>query len=402
MIFTPPSRRPRGGRPGIRSATPPPPRPPTRFAIYVLAALAGLLAAVAVAFAAPPAAHAADALPCGKADTQDFTQEPVQSCPVSDLPAEGVPVYPQPVPNPSGAAPPAPASSIPTSDGRAWFVCDRLFPDAAFYHPKGWRNVWWAYTRTPDGTWGWTPEVYFDGGNDDEPDAGLRTCPSSTPLPGPPPPPPAPDPCEALPAATDLHLRATVGRARHVTARWRRSVTVRGTMTDASGAAVAGAPVCVLAASSARGSERQIATLATDADGRFELKLDATTSRRLRFTHRAGDTAASARVAIDVPTPLTLGASPRTLGGGERVVLSGHLEGAARRAGLLVELQARRGTRYQTFATTRTSRGGHYRYAYRFSASAGPFTYALRARAARQPGLPFATGASKAVKVRVR
>jgi|SRR5215218_2787312 len=398
MIFTPPSRRPRGGRPGIRSATTAPRRSTQLTA--VLAALAGLLTALALA--APPAAHAADQSPCGKADTQDFTQEPVQSCPVSNLPAEGVPVYTQPVPNPSGATPPAPASWIPTSDGKAWFVCDREFPDAAFYHPQGWRNVWWAYTRTPDGTWGWTPEVYFNGGDNDEPDAGLRTCPNGVPLPGPPLPPPPPDPCAALPAAADVHLRATVGRARHVTARWRRSVTVRGTMTDGAGAPVAGAPVCVLAASTASGGERQIATLTTGTDGRFELKLDATTSRRLRFTHRAGDTAASARVAIDVPTPLTLGADRRTLSGGERVVLRGRLKGAARRAGLLVELQARRGNHYQTFATTRTSRGGQFSYAYRFSSGAGPFTYALRARASRQPGLPFATGASRAVKVRVR
>ena len=34
-------------------------------------------------------------------------------------------------------------------------------------------NVWWASTRADDGAWGWVSEVYFKGGDENDPDAGL-------------------------------------------------------------------------------------------------------------------------------------------------------------------------------------------------------------------------------------
>jgi Cutinase len=43
-------------------------------------------------------------------------------------------------------------------------------------HPGGWRNDWWARTKSDDHKWGWTPEVFFKGGANNERDAGLRKC----------------------------------------------------------------------------------------------------------------------------------------------------------------------------------------------------------------------------------
>jgi hypothetical protein len=37
-------------------------------------------------------------------------------------------------------------------------------------------NVWWAYTMADNGKLGWVPEVYFTGGGNDVPDAGLYSC----------------------------------------------------------------------------------------------------------------------------------------------------------------------------------------------------------------------------------
>lgn len=361
--------------------------------------VAVMLAAASGLAATAPAARAADAFPCGKAtEHQLYAPEPVQLCPLTHLPPEGAPLYLEPVPGPAGAWP-RPTSWVRTAEETGWFVCDRQYPEASFVHPQGWRNSWWAYTRAANGVWGWVPEAYFHGGENDEPDAGLRRCP---PPPPPPPPAPPPDPCEALPAADGLRLQALVGQARRITRRWGRQVTIRGTLTSADGWPLAGASLCVLERTTTGAGERQIATLTTGADGRFELTLDAGTSRRLRFTHRVGDTAAAADVAIDVRAPLALRADRRTLRASERIVLSGHLRGAPRQRGVLVELQARRGRRYQTFATTRTSGGGRFRFVYRFSGAPGVHVYALRARAARQPGFAFATGVSRAVTVRVR
>ncbi|WP_344943470.1 hypothetical protein [Actinomadura miaoliensis] len=35
-------------------------------------------------------------------------------------------------------------------------------------------NDWWAATKADNGRLGWVPEIYFAGGDDFEPDAGLR------------------------------------------------------------------------------------------------------------------------------------------------------------------------------------------------------------------------------------
>ncbi len=48
----------------------------------------------------------------------------------------------------------------------------------ATYQAYGYKNNWWALTQGDDGKWGWVPEIYFKGGDDNEPDAGLRLCPS--------------------------------------------------------------------------------------------------------------------------------------------------------------------------------------------------------------------------------
>jgi hypothetical protein len=43
------------------------------------------------------------------------------------------------------------------------------------------QNGWWAYTLSDKDSagnshWGWVPETYFKGGNNNEPDAGLFMC----------------------------------------------------------------------------------------------------------------------------------------------------------------------------------------------------------------------------------
>src|SRR6185312_17563346 len=67
-----------------------------------------------------------------------------------------------------------------------------------YHHPApetGWYNDWWAKTLSDDNHWGWVPEVYFRGGDNDEADPGLPRCPSAAPAPAPAPKPaPAPNP----------------------------------------------------------------------------------------------------------------------------------------------------------------------------------------------------------------
>lgn len=124
----------------------------------------------------PPPPVTSDRFGCGSAVSVSWSSERVQPCPlVSPLPPRGwIPVYARPVARPAGALAPSAAGWLHgVADQR--FVCQRKFADE-YVHPQGDRNNWWAYTRSDDGVWGWVPQVFFKGGNDDEPDAGLAPC----------------------------------------------------------------------------------------------------------------------------------------------------------------------------------------------------------------------------------
>lgn len=71
------------------------------------------------------------------------------------------------------------------------------------------------------------------------------------------------------------------------------------------------------------------------------------------------------------------------------------------REGVEIKIQARDGNRWRTIDDVRTTRGGTFRWTYRFKASGTGRTFGFRARVA-SPIYPFAAGNSKAMFVRVR
>ena len=100
----------------------------------------------------------------------------MQRCPlVAPLPPNGwVPLHARPVARAAGAPAPA-ATGWLKGTANQYFVCQREF-SATYVHSQGWRNRWWAYTLSDDQKWGWVPEVFFKGGNDNERDKGLVIC----------------------------------------------------------------------------------------------------------------------------------------------------------------------------------------------------------------------------------
>ncbi|MGH2802211.1 MAG: carboxypeptidase-like regulatory domain-containing protein [Thermoleophilaceae bacterium] len=379
------------------------------------ARFAALALALALAFACLPAEEAAayDAYPCGPEGRASWTSEPVQLCPLTSPlpPNDWVPVYRQPVPNPRGESPPPPDGWLHGIENQ-YFVCQHAFPFASYHHPRGWRNHWWALTLSDDDVWGWVPEVFFKGGADDEPDSGLRWCsppPSPPPPAGSPQPPPAAslDLCDPSPPAAGLRMSVSMRRPRSararrvVVVRYGKRLRVRGRLTGPGGTPLAGASICAASQLSRRAPLQAQGTLVTDATGRFSYILGSGPSRRVWFVHRSARGAAAASVRVRVRAPVSLRGSRRRLRTGQTLVLNGRA-GARAPRGLLVELQARRGRRWQTFGTTNTRRGGRFRYSYRFTRTLGVQVYRLRARVPRQRGYPFAPGGSRPVRVRVR
>jgi 5-hydroxyisourate hydrolase-like protein (transthyretin family) len=232
--------------------------------------------------------------------------------------------------------------------------------------------------------------------------------PDPGPEPDPPPGPPGPPPdregaCDPSVRASSLRLSASIrhpGRGSSVTTGADVRVHVSGRLVHQDGTPAAGARVCVAARVAARGAPtKPLATVVTDAAGRFSYVAPAGPSRRLWFVYRVGGAAAATHVDVRARATVTLRGSRRALRNGQTLVMSGRI-GSGRR-GVLVELQARRGARWQTFATTRAGRDGRYRYAYRFTRTTGVQRYSLRARVPGQPGYPFAAGAAQPIVVRV-
>ena len=61
-----------------------------------------------------------------------------------------------------------------SSTGTQYFACEAT---GGRYTRGSDTNIWWAWTQGDEhGSWGWVPEVFFKGGLNDEPDAGLPTC----------------------------------------------------------------------------------------------------------------------------------------------------------------------------------------------------------------------------------
>ena len=140
-----------------------------------------MLAIGASAVLAAPAV-AADATPCEPPVTKPWAGTPVQRCALAAAEADGrIPVYRSPVARGKGAKLPAPAGWLHGTVDQ-YFACQERHSSAGFYHSGGWRNDWWAFTKADSGTqWGYVPEVYFKGGDNDEPDGGLAACGSSKP-----------------------------------------------------------------------------------------------------------------------------------------------------------------------------------------------------------------------------
>jgi serine/threonine protein kinase len=126
-----------------------------------------------------------DAYPCESPTSVGWTKERVQRCEVTaplSLVNWKIPVYRSPVVRAAGQRPGPPYAGSLLDRNHHFFVCQRWFAAFEYHHPYPhahaniMRTGWWAFTRADNGVFGWTPEVFFKGGADDERDKGLALC----------------------------------------------------------------------------------------------------------------------------------------------------------------------------------------------------------------------------------
>jgi hypothetical protein len=236
-------------------------------------------------------------------------------------------------------------------------------------------------------------------GNEVDEDAGLVRIADRTPPPTPTPAPtPAPSPPASSPPATGppapiaddariaAHLESGGRHGRRLTIGARGHARIRGRLSRASGVPIGGATLTVLARRGERGWHAAGVTR-TRADGRFTAPLAAGPSRRLTV---AFERRRSVPMRLDVRAWVRLVVELRR---GQRV-LAGRLARPVPPGGAFVTVQRRVRGRWATAWRLRTSPTG--RFAWR--APRGPAT--VRARVPTEPGYPYATGWSHAVRLR--
>ncbi len=151
-------------------------------------------------------------------------------------------------------------------------------------------------------------------------------------------------------------------------------------------------------------STAALASVRTDADGRFALRVPAgSSSRTLRFQYSAAvgsPPVATRTLTLSVRAGVSLSVAPHTTSVGRSIHFSGRLLGGPVPAGgKLLVLEARSpGGAWLEFDVIRSDARGRFHASYRFK-FAGPADYQFRVLCEAEADYPFATGGSNVVGV---
>jgi hypothetical protein len=190
----------------------------------------------------------------------------------------------------------------------------------------------------------------------------------------------------------------------HAKVRFGRRIRLAGRLVDRAGNPLGGASI-LLYSQPREGDESQVATLATNAHGRFAYVVEASASQTLRFVYPGTATRLPTedKVALLVAGRSTFAVSRSRILNGQTVTFSGRVEGRPLPpTGKLLELQVRLPGEWETFRTIRSEPNGRWRIRYQFRRTCGVQPYRLRIRLPGEAGYGLSSGASRILTVRVK
>ena len=202
--------------------------------------------------------------------------------------------------------------------------------------------------------------------------------------------------------------KITLDGARRRRVAFGRRIATVAHLRDENGRPITGAQVTVLERMNVPGGQwvPARAPLVSDARGRLRWVIPAKFSRTIRYAYKANlanaDFQSTSDVVLTVYSRSTLKASKPVLRNGQTVAFRGRLKSKPiPRGGVLIDLQARVGSRWQTFKTTRARTSGRWQVKYRFRSTRGVRVYSFRARVRQDSGYPYAISKTRAVRVKV-
>jgi hypothetical protein len=203
--------------------------------------------------------------------------------------------------------------------------------------------------------------------------------------------------------------RIVVSGSSKRTVKYGKSTRHTITLRDESGRPIAGAQVSILERMTVPGSPwvAARAPLTTDSDGRLSWRIPAKFGRTIRYAYKANlnntEFQATTDLVLSVLSKTSIKTNHSFFHNGQTLRFTGKLKSRpVPKGGVLIDLQARVGKRWQTFKTVRTKSSGSWKAAYRFHATRGLQTYTFRARVRKDSGFPYAASRSRTVKVKVK
>jgi hypothetical protein len=210
----------------------------------------------------------------------------------------------------------------------------------------------------------------------------------------------APSSAVQLSAGVNPHSRVTPVSE---TLGFGRTATVRGAVTGASGAGVAGVGVCLVGQDDIAGAPmRLLGSTVTGAGGTFTLPVPAGPSRTLWAVGDGTATVLSSTLHVYGRTRVTVRVNRRHLRNGQWLVLRGSVPGPIPAGGVLMAIEVWRGNYWETFRNVRTGARGRYKARYHFQFTTAPTPYRMRVVVPAQPSYPYLGAASRSIVIHVR
>jgi hypothetical protein len=206
-----------------------------------------------------------------------------------------------------------------------------------------------------------------------------------------------------VPGGTNLSAQFERSGESEVTVRSGRFASVKGRLSDQSGAPVVGATLCVREATLAPGGElADIGTVKTNASGRYRYTVAPGPSRDVQVAYRYNRHQLQRDLRYYAKVAPSLKLSRKRVTNGARIGLFGTIPGP-RNHDRIVVLQARYpGTHvWRTFQKARTNTKGQFLAHYRFTATFVTAQYWMRAVVPAQNGYPFLSGHSRKRLIKV-